>query len=162
MSRVALCAALAVLAAAAPAAAALPAHGRLVPGVSLGGVRLGEPAAQVRAALGFHGVCRGCDRTTWYFTYKAFDSHGLGVRLEAGRVTGIFTLWQPDGWTAPGGLTLGDFRGAITSSAGTLIPTPCTGYQALVKNDGTLTVYYVFGGKLWGFGLYAGGESPCR
>jgi hypothetical protein len=162
MRRALLCAAILALATAATASAALPLHGRLVPGRSLGGVRLGEPAARVKAALGFHGVCRSCNRTTWYFTYKPFDRHGLAVQLDAGRVSGIWTLWQPDGWTAPGGLQLGSFGGAVKPAGETLVPRPCTGYQALVSDSGAQTVYYLFGGKLWGFGLFAGGEDPCR
>jgi outer membrane protein assembly factor BamE (lipoprotein component of BamABCDE complex) len=65
MSRTLACAAVLVLCAAAPAAAKLPARGALVPDRSLGGIRLGETQAQVRAALGSSfGVCRGCARTT--------------------------------------------------------------------------------------------------
>ena len=162
MSRTLVCAAVAALASAAPAAAALPLHGSLVPGRALGGARLGEPAAQVAAALGFHGVCRGCVRTTWYFTYRPFDRHGLAVELDRGRVVGLYTLWQPEGWTAPGGLALGAFRAQITDAAGTLIPTFCSGYLALVKaSHGVRTVYYVFAGKLWGFGLFALGTNEC-
>jgi hypothetical protein len=69
MRRALVCATVIALAAAASAAASLPRTGVLVAGSSLAGVRLGEPAAQVRAALGgSYGVCRGCVRPTWYFT----------------------------------------------------------------------------------------------
>ena len=63
---------------AAPAAAGLPQAGKLVPGRSLGGIRLGQSPRAVRAALGtFYGSCRSCERQTWYFTYRPFDKQGL-------------------------------------------------------------------------------------
>jgi len=164
MSRTLACAATLLLCAAATAAAALPTRGELVPGRSLGGVRLDETPAQVRAALGSsYGVCRGCARPTWYFTYRAFDQRGLAVELTAGRVSAVYTLWQPAGWYAPGGLRLGAPQGQVVALAGTLLPIACPGYQALVRDSTTArTVYYVLDGKLWGFGLLRPGESPCR
>lgn len=164
MSRTLACAAVLLLCAAAPAAAALPPSGTLVPNRSLGGIRLGETAAQVRAALGHsYGVCRGCPRTTWYFTYRAFDQHGLGVELTAGRVSAVYTVGQPPGWHAPRGLRLGATQGQIPALAGTLLPIACSGYQALVRDSNTArTVYYVVDAKLWGFGLLRPSENPCR
>ena len=98
----------AALALAAPAAAGLPKAGVLVPGRSLGGIRLGESPQAVRAALGtFYGTCRGCPRRTWYFTYRPFDKHGLAVEFTGGRVSGVYTLWRPAGWHAPHKLGFG-------------------------------------------------------
>ena len=164
MSRTLACAAVLLLCAAAPAAAALPARGVLVPDRSLGGVRLGETAAQVRAALGHsYGVCRGCARTTWYFTYRVFDDRGLAVELTQGRVSAVYTLWQPPGWHGPRGLGLGAPQGQVLAVGGTLLPIACAGYQALVRDRGaTRTVYYVVDAKLWGFGLLSAGGNPCR
>ena len=164
MSRVAVCAALLLFVAAPSAAAALPREGTLVPGHSLGGLHLGETAAQVRGALGgSYGVCRGCFTTTWYFTYLRFDRRGLAVELTAGRVSGVYTLWQPGGWTAPHGLQLGAAQAQVTTLAGPLIPVSCTGYDALVRDSGRVrTVYYVVNGSLWGFGLLYRHANPCR
>jgi hypothetical protein len=165
MSRALVCAAIIALCLAAPAAATLPTPGSLVPGRSLGGVRIGEPAAAVRAALGTrYGVCQGCELTTWYFTYRAFDDKGLGVELTRGRVSAVYTLWQPPGWGARGGLQLGAAQGEVTKFAGALIPVPCSGgYQALVRDAHDVrTAYYIVDGKLWGFGLVHVLESPCR
>jgi hypothetical protein len=149
---------------AAAIATSLPQHGTLAPGHALGGVRLGEPAAEVRAALGsFYGVCRGCATTTWYFTYRPFDDHGLGVELTRGRVSAVYTLWQPTGWSAPHGLRLGAPEAQVTKLAGPLIPVTCTGYTALYRDAGsTRTVYIVVNGSLWGFGLFPTSGSPCR
>jgi hypothetical protein len=164
MKRSTVCAALLALGLAAPAAAALPRAGTLVPGRALGGVRLGEPAAQVRASLGsFYGVCTGCATTTWYFTYRAFDDRGLGVELTRGRVSAVYTLWQPPGWSAPRGLQLGAPQGQVTKLAGALIPVTCNGYTALYRDSGSArTVYIVVNGSLWGFGLFRAPGSPCR
>ncbi len=136
MGRVLACASVLALVATTPAAAALPRAGALVPGRSLGGVRLGEPAAQVRTGLGgFYGVCRGCARPTWYFTYRPFDEHGLGVELTGGRVSAVYTLWQPPGWHGPRGLRLGAVEAQVTALAGTLLPVSCGSYEALVRDD---------------------------
>jgi hypothetical protein len=163
MRRVIVCAAL-LLWVAQPAGAALPRQGTLVPGRSLGGVRLGETAAQVRAALGHsYGLCRGCAVPTWYFTYLRFDRRGLAVELTRGRVSAVYTLWQPGGWSSPHGLRLGAAQAQVTSLAGPLIPIACTGYDALVRDaPHARTAYYVVNGSLWGFGLLRAHENPCR
>jgi hypothetical protein len=144
--------------------AALPRAGKLVPGASLGGVRLGDTPARVRAVLGgSYGVCRGCATTTWYFTYGRFQQQGLGVELAGGRVSAVYTLWQPDGWSTPDGLALGVDQGEVTASHAPLIPVACVGYTAFVDdNRAARTAYYVVDGKLWGFGLVQRRQSPCR
>jgi hypothetical protein len=164
MRRVVLVAVLVALTSAASATAALPKAGVLVPGRSLGGIRLGERAAGVERALGReHGVCRGCAQTTWYFTYKLYDAHGLAVELTGGRVSGVYTLWQPPGWHGPHGLTLGAYEGQIVSAAGPLITVDCSDYEVLVGDSGQArTAYFVANGTLWAFGLFRRGTSPCR
>jgi hypothetical protein len=156
--------AVAVLVLAAPAAAKLPRAGTLLPGQSLGGVRLGEPRAAVRRALGtFYGVCRGCARSTWYFTYRKFDRHGLAVEFGGGRVSAVYTLWRPRGWHTQRGLRLGARPLQVHEHVGNLRTITCAGYDALVANSGNArTVYYLYGGRLWGFGLFHGRVDPCR
>lgn len=149
---------------AAATAAALPRAGVFVPGRSLAGIRLGESASGVRAALGrSYGVCIGCATTTWYFTYKRFDQHGLAVELTGGRVSAVYTLSQPSGWRAAAGLRLGVVEAQITTSIGPLVSVVCPGYDARVA-DGrhARSVYYVVQGKLWGFGLLRVHADPCR
>jgi len=142
----------------------LPQAGALVPGRSLGGVRLGETAAQTHAALGsFYGVCEGCTPTTWYFTYRKWARTGLAVELRDGQVSAVYTLWRPRGWHGPAGLQLGAPEGQVTNLAGPLVPIACPGYTALVADaHGTRTAYYVVDGKLWGFGLMGARSNPCR
>ncbi len=156
--------AVAALVLAAPAAAGLPRGGTLVPGRSLGGVRLGESVGSVRAALGtFYGVCHGCRSRTWYFTYRAFQRRGLAVELGHGKVSGVYTLWRPPGWHAAHGLRLGMKPLVVHERIGNLRTIPCAGYDALVADSaGARTVYYLYGGRLWGFGLFRSGVDPCR
>ena len=155
---------LAALFLAAPAAAGLPRAGALVPGRSLGGVRLGESPGAVRAALGtFYGTCRGCPRRTWYFTYAPFDKHGLAVEFTGGQVSGVYTLWRPAGWHAPHKLGFGTSVLAVHKLTGASRTITCTDYDALVRDSARArTAYYVFEGRLWGFGLFRRGASPCR
>ena len=164
MRRAFVCAALLALWLVPAAAATLPQAGRLISGHSLAGITLGEPAARVRAALGHgYGVCQGCARTTWYFTYKPFEQKGLAVELTRGRVSAVYTLWQPDGWRMEGGLGLSAVQAEVTKVVGPTIPVPCAGYEALVRDVGTTrTAYYIVDGKLWGFGLLGARENPCR
>ena len=132
--------AVAVLMIAAPAAAAgLPKAGTLVPGRSLGGVRLGESPSTIRAALGrFYGTCQDCSRRTWYF-------------------------WRPTGWHAPDKLRLGSTPLAVHLLVGATRTVTCGDYEALVRDGAhARTAYYLFAGRLWGFGLFRRGTPPCR
>ena len=89
----------------------LPKTGVLVPGRSLAGVTVGEPATQVTSTLGrFYGVCDGCSQKTWYFTPGRWQQSGLAVELERGRVTALYTVWSPIGWRTSGGMGLGATR----------------------------------------------------
>ena len=155
---------LAALALALPAAAGLPRAGTLVPGRSLGGIRLGETKHAVRAALGRRfGVCSGCARSTWYFTYKRFHPQGLAVEFVHRRVVAVYTLWEPVGWHATNGLRLGATPLQVHNRGGRLRTITCDGYSALVADrPHARTAYYVYQGSLWGFGLFAAHWSPCR
>ena len=141
-----------------------PEAGTLVPGESLGGLRLGATSAQVTAAWGpTRGICRSCRRTTWYFNYRPFEPQGVGVELRRGRVSALFTLWQPPGWRTPEGLRLGDDASRVTALYGPLRRVRCAGYDALTLRRGrTLTAFYVLREELWGFGLARAGTRPCR
>ena len=154
----------AALALAGSAAAALPRAGTFDPGRSLGGIRLGETATQVKARLGTgYGICKGCATTTWYYTYRRFDQHGLAVELSDGRVSAVYTLWRPAGWKTPRGLALGAVEAQVTELGGATVPVTCTGYQARVRDEPRArTVYYVVDGALWGFGLVPRYADPCR
>jgi hypothetical protein len=146
------------------AAAELPKSGALVPGRSLGGLRLGETPRAVRTALGhFYGACRGCPRRTWYFTYGAFKKQGLAVEFARGRVSGMYTLWRPEGWYAPHGLRFGATPLTVHDRVGTVQTITCRAYVALVHDAARArTAYYLFEGRLWGFGLFRRGATPCR
>ena len=152
------------LAAAVAATGSLPHNGLLLPGRSLAGVRLGETAADVRARLGtFYGTCDGCTQQTWYFTYRQFTHPGLAVELQRGRVSAVYTVWQPRGWRTPAGLQLGAVEGQVTKLASPVTPLQCPAYTALVHDaHGVRTVYYILDARLWGFGLMHAGASPCR
>ena len=152
------------LALAAPAAASLPKAGVLVPGRSLGGIRLGESPSAIRTELGHsYGKCRGCARTTWYFTYQPFTQTGLAVEFDRGRVSGIYTVWRPQGWYAPHSLRFGATPLTVHDRVGTLRTIPCEGYTALVRDTfGARTAYFLYAGRLWGFGLFRRGATPCR
>lgn len=139
-------------------------HGALfVPGRSLAGVSIGEPAQQVRTALGGHGLCENCATTTWYFTYAKFTQPGLAVEFRRGRVVAVYTIWEPGGWHTPGGLALGAVEAQVTRAAEPVAPIQCPGYTAYIHDRAAVrTVYYVVAGKLWGFGLMRAGTIPCR
>jgi hypothetical protein len=143
---------------------ALPKAGVLVPGRSLGGIALGEPASKVTATVGtFYGLCDGCARTTWYFTYGRWQQSGLAVEFAQGRVTGLYTIWNPPGWRTRSGLQLGAVEAQVTQLVKPSLTITCAGYSAFVRDARTTrTVYYVVDGKLWGFGLFARGSDPCR
>jgi hypothetical protein len=142
----------------------LPQPGVLVPGKSLGGIRLGATPAQVERAWGrLHGTCRGCSRRTWYFTYARFDRHGAAVEFRKGRVAALWTLWQPSGWRTSSGLALGTPASQITTVYGTLTDVRCGEYHAFTQvRRRAVTAFYVVGETLWGFGLMRRQVPACR
>ena len=142
----------------------LPNPGVLVPGKSLGGVRLGMTQAEVRAQWGAaFGRCRGCRQETWYFNYRKFRPQGAAVRFTKGRVDAVWTLWQPPGWRTSDGLRLGSAAPTINVRYGALVTITCGSYRALIKTTRHVTtVFYIFGEKLWGFGLNRPGAVPCH
>jgi hypothetical protein len=156
--------AVAVLMLAPAALAGLPSTGKLVPGRSLAGIRIGETQRQVMTALGpSHGVCSGCAVPTWYFNDRPFDQHGLAIEFTRGRVSAVYTIWRPDGWTGPNGLALGATQAQVDATAGALFQVTCTGYDAWVNDRKTVrTAYYILNGDLWGFGLMRANANPCR
>ena len=152
------------LALTAPAAAAPPGAGVLIPGRSLGGVKLGATKAALERSWGrAYGVCKGCRHETWYFNYYAFQPRGAGVELRDGKVAAIFTLYEPAGWQTNRGLQLGDPETRVTSFYGALIRRQCGGYSVLVLpgRDAT-TGFYVLDDRLWAFGLSRPGLPLCR
>lgn len=146
-----------------PAAAEPPTGGAFTPGASLAGVRLGMTPAEVRAAWGGrHGVCQDCRQRTWYFNERPFQPDGAGVVFSRGRVVHAFTVWQPEGWTTPEGLALGDDAGEIGTVYGELAQEDCGDYVALVEDGpAAQSAFYAYEDEVWGFGLVAPGRSPC-
>ena len=92
-----------------------------------------------------------------------FRPEGAGVELRRGRVAAAFTLWKPAGWRTDDGLALGEPEARITEVYGALTRVECGGYAALTMPQGrAVTVFYVFDGSLWGFGLTRPNVPPCR
>jgi hypothetical protein len=151
--------------AAAFAVLALPAHGVLVVGKSLGGVRLGMTPEQVERQWGTnHAGCRNCRATTWYFNYRKFRPQGAAVQFRRNRVSAVWTLWSPPGWrTRDGKLALGQNALQVNIRFGALVSIPCGNYRSLILTRGPVTTwFYVYGTVLYGFGLGRPGTSPCR
>jgi hypothetical protein len=144
-------------------AVSTPADRLFVPGTSLGGVRLGMTKAEVlRAWRKRHGVCRDCRRSTWYFNDRPFEPEGTGVVFERGRVTQLFTLWQPDGWRTPSGIALGGDPETVRESYPAVEERACEGYTALVVRGALAdSVFYVYRDELWAFGLTVPDGQRC-
>jgi hypothetical protein len=148
---------------AAAAAAKPPPAGLLVPGTSLGGLRIGITPAQVRAAWGSdYGRCRACSNLTWYFNYAPFKPKGAGVEFRGGRVAAVFTLWAPSSWHTPKRLRIGDLAARVTELYGALPRVRCGTYDALTLQGRRTTSFYIREEKLWGFGLSRAGVPVCR
>ena len=142
----------------------LPQHGVVVPGRSLGGVRLGDTRAAVVARWGRNfGVCRGCRAPTLYFNYRPFTPEGAGVTLRRGQVVAAFTLYAPSGWRTTKGLLIGDLEARVTELYGALPRTSCNGYDALTLHaKRAVTAIYIRTGTVWGFAVMRPTEPVCR
>ena len=144
-------------------AAGPPDQGVLVPGVSLGGARLGWTTTQVEKAWGrAEGHCRSCRRETLYFNRYAFRPQGIAVQLARGKVVAVFTLWAPAAWHTSLGLQIGEPLIRVLATYPGTIRTRCTGYDAyLLVTSTAQSAIYVSDGKVWGFGLLLPGRSVC-
>jgi hypothetical protein len=149
--------------AAAPASSAPPERGLFVPGVSLGGVELGMTKREVVRVWGArHGVCRSCAREIWYFNLRPFEPEGAGAVFRRGRVAHVFTLWRPEGWRTVDGLALGADEEEIGAGLAVLHERPCRGYTAvLASGPSAVSAFYLYRGRVWGFGLIPPGGNPC-
>jgi hypothetical protein len=148
----------------ATAAAKPPPAGVLVPGQSLGGLRLGMTPAQVKAAWGGDfGRCRNCVGPTWYYNYAPFTPQGAGVEFRDGRVAAVFTLRAPAGWHTTKRLRIGDSELRVTQLYGALPKIGCTGYDAITLVAAKVTTtFYVQDAKVFGFGLSRAEVPVCR
>ena len=156
--------ALAVVALAAAPAASAPTTTRVfIPGAELGGARIGMTKAEILRTWGRrHGVCSDCRRETWYFNEHPFQPQGTGVAFRKGRAIQLFTVWKPSGWKARQGLALGADGGNVGATYGEVATTSCHGYDALVlRGKRADSVFYVYSGDVWGFGLERPGVTPC-
>ncbi len=146
------------------AALALPPQGTVVAGKSFAGLRPGATGMQVKAAWGTrYGVCRGCPRPTWLYTYRPFQPEGAAVSFRAGAAESFYTLRAPQGWHTNRGLRIGDPEATVTAIYGTLPRTNCGLYSALALRRGQIeTQFYVYDGKVWGFGLSSAGAPRCH
>jgi hypothetical protein len=159
-----LVAAVAVLAV--PAAFASPPEaGVLVPGESLGGVRLGWTLAQVERVWGtVSGRCRDCPVETRYFNRVPFRPEGAAVELRRGRVVAVLTLWAPRRWHTDRNVYVGEPERRVQRTHGDVQRRRCPGFDALLlrQRGRTRSVVFVVDGTVWGFGLLAPGERVCR
>ncbi len=163
--RGALAATLIALGLAGAALSAPPEAGVLVPGASLGGVRLGWTLAQVERVWGTsQGRCRGCTSETRFFNRIAFRPEGAGVMLRGGRVVAVFTLWAPRAWHTDRGVYVGEPERRVRATYGATRRLRCDGYDALVLRAAgpARTVVYAVDGDVWGFGLFSQGQQVCR
>lgn len=148
------------------AAATLPKQGVLVPGRSLGGVRLGDTQALVRRRWGSdYRLCgrNVCHRTTWMYTYKGREPVGAAVSFRDGRVAAVFTLGAPDGWHTADGMPIGGSISRIAPAFGDMTWRLCIGYGALSKrNAGVVTSIYTAGEVIYGFALTRPAEPVCQ
>ena len=156
----------AALALAAPAAAGLPRAGTLVPGRSLGGIRLDETQHAVRAALGaVYGVCRrlrAADVVLHVQAVRRARARGR-VRPAAASSGGLHAL-------AAGGLARAERPPPRRDAARRCTSAPARSARSRAPattrssrdSPRPRTAYYLVDGRLWGFGLFRRSASPCR
>jgi len=144
--------------------AGLPAHGVLTPGVSLAGVRIGDPVAKVKRLWGSnYKVCPDCTAPTWFYFYTRGEPLGAAVRFKSGHVVAAFTLGAPTGWHTAEGLLVGEQIDKVVDLYGSLGWHVCIGYGAMTMRKGnTVTSIYTTGQAVYGFAITAPAEPVCQ
>jgi hypothetical protein len=140
-----------------------PDAGVLKPGRSLGEVTIGMTRQRVLMHWGQgFGRCTTCARETLYFNRFAFRPEGTGVELADGRVSAVFTMWAPAGWSTTEGLRIGEPATRATATYPARQRVACDGYVALVLPGTPRSVIYVVSGEVWGFALLGRAAPVCR
>jgi hypothetical protein len=150
------------------AAQALPSRGILTPGVSLGGVHIGDTMDQVVARWGHNyklcpkNQCHGKD-VVWFYIYGRGEPLGAAVRFSNEKVRAVFTLGSPPGWHTAEGLLIGEQVDKAKTLYGQLGWSICIGYGAMsMRNSKTVTSIYTTGEAVYGFALTAPGTPICQ
>jgi hypothetical protein len=140
-----------------------PDAGVLRPGRSLGGVTIGMARQRVLTLWGTSfGRCKTCARETLYFNRFAFRPDGAGIELADGRVSAVFTMWAPAGWSTAEGLRIGEPAVRAVATYPRRLRVACDGYTALVLPGTPRSVVYVVAGEVWGFALLGRAAGICR
>jgi hypothetical protein len=145
--------------------AEFPNRGVLRPGVSLGGVHIGDTLAKVKRTWGSsYKVCPDCKDRVWFYFYSHGEPLGAAVRFDKDdRVVAAFTLGSPSGWRTAEGLLLGEQIDRVTRVYGSLGWQPCIGYGAMTMRKGDIvTSIYTTGQVIYGFALTAPKISVCQ
>jgi hypothetical protein len=149
---------------------ALPPVGILTPGVSLGGLQIGDTQSQVIKRWGHayaicpKNQCTGTD-VVWMFVYAHGEPLGAAVRFSRlGRVIAVFTLGSPAGWKTHEGLQIGQaVDDAYRIYGQNLAWSVCVGYGAIsMRNSEAVTSIYTTGDNIYGFAITAPGIPICQ
>jgi hypothetical protein len=139
----------------------LPVKGVLVPGESLGGIRLGDTGGKVLALWGRNFSMLPGQPMTWLYMSPTGDPYGAGVSFREGKVTAIFTLGGIRGWRRSDGLRIGQIFSKFNDPNGRT--TACVGYGAISSHArDAVTSVLTQGQSVYGFALTRPSEPVCH
>jgi hypothetical protein len=140
-----------------------PVNGVLVRGKSLGGVRLGESAADVRALWGSNYSVLSGSPTTWLYMSPTGEPFGAYVSFRNDRVTAVSTLGAIEGWRTNDGLRPTQLLSRFNDPGPSTTQIACNGYGAVSTRSGSaVTSILMQGQSVYGFALTRPYESICR
>jgi hypothetical protein len=138
-----------------------PVNGVLVPGESLGGIRLGDTGGKVLALWGRDFTMLPGQPMTWLYMSPTGDPYGAGVSFREGKVTAIFTLGGNPGWRRSDGLRVGQLFQKFNDPNGKT--TGCVGYGATSTRRGNVVTSILTNGQsIYGFALTRPSEPVCH
>jgi hypothetical protein len=138
-----------------------PVNGVLVPGKSLGGIRLGDSGGKVLTLWGRNFTMLPGQPMTWLYMSPTGDPYGAGVSFRNGKVTAIFTLGGITGWRRSDGLRVGQIFTKFNDPNGST--TACVGYGATsTRNGDSVTSILTNGQSIYGFALTRPSEPVCH
>jgi hypothetical protein len=138
-----------------------PVRGVLVPGRSLGGIKLGDTGGKVLALWGRDYTMLPGQPMTWLYLSPTGDPYGAGVSFREGKVTAIFTLGGIRGWRRSDGLRVGQLFSKFNDPQGKT--TACDGYGAISSHGrNAVTSILTNGQSVYGFALTRPSEPVCH